>query len=75
MAHFNEKYDSFEIHTGETLIKIHTERAIDQMKTTFLQQKIYFNNYAFYNCMHSKNRFYIFCDFLVNLGPSFDINF
>jgi hypothetical protein len=30
----------------KTLIKIHTERPIDQMKTTFLQKKIYFNNYA-----------------------------
>jgi hypothetical protein len=37
MVHFCEKYDSFEIHTGDTLIKIHTERAIDQVKTTFLQ--------------------------------------
>jgi hypothetical protein len=37
MAHFCEKYDSFEIHTGDTIIKIDTVRAIDKVKTTFLQ--------------------------------------
>jgi hypothetical protein len=37
MVHFCEKYDSFEVHTGEPLIKIPILRALDQMKTTFLQ--------------------------------------
>jgi hypothetical protein len=53
-----------------TLIKIHTERHIDQMKTTFLQQKFIstITVCTFYSCSHSKNCFNIFCDFLITLA-------
>ena len=72
----NVKNNSFEkSYRRKPWLKIHTERPIDRMKTTFCNKNLFQQLGIFYNCLHCKNRFYIFCDFLVNLGPSFDCNF
>jgi hypothetical protein len=44
MAQKCEEHNSLKFIQERTLIKIHTERPIDRMKTTFCEEKIYFNN-------------------------------
>jgi hypothetical protein len=46
MAHFCEKYDSFEIHTGETLDKNSHIESLGLNEDDIFAIIIYFNNYA-----------------------------